>query len=40
MVLHEPRFLGRRLDLGPDWLRAVCWHNPLKLVGDRFPAPA
>ncbi|HEY2241752.1 MAG TPA: amidohydrolase family protein, partial [Streptosporangiaceae bacterium] len=29
-----------RLDLGDDWLRAVCWHNPLKLMGDGFLAPA
>ena len=29
-----------RLGLGPDWLRAVCWHNPVKLIGDRFLAPA
>ena len=24
-----------RLDLGDDWLRAVCWHNPARLVGNR-----
>ena len=29
-----------RLDLGPDWLRAVCWHNPLRLLGPAFLAPA
>jgi predicted TIM-barrel fold metal-dependent hydrolase len=22
-----------RLDLGDDWLRAVCWHNPVRLLG-------
>lgn len=22
-----------RLDLGEDWLRAVCWHNPNRLLG-------
>ena len=22
-----------RLDLGDDWLRAVCWHNPARLAG-------
>ena len=22
-----------RLDLGDDWLRAVCWHNAVKLLG-------
>jgi predicted TIM-barrel fold metal-dependent hydrolase len=29
-----------RLDLGPDWLRAVCWHNPIRLMGTDFLAPA
>ena len=29
-----------RLDLGPDWLRAVCWHNPVTLMDGRFLAPA
>ncbi len=29
-----------RLDLGPDWLRAVCWHNPIRLMGADFLAPA
>jgi uncharacterized protein len=24
-----------RLDLGDDWLRAVCWSNGLRLFGDR-----
>ncbi|HEY0718454.1 MAG TPA: amidohydrolase family protein [Streptosporangiaceae bacterium] len=28
-----------RLGLGPDWLRAVCWHNPLRLMGGGFLAP-
>lgn len=30
-----------RLDLGPDWLRAVCWHNGLRLLGltDRTVDP-
>jgi len=28
-----------RLDLGPDWLRAVCWHNPIRLLGPGFLAP-
>jgi hypothetical protein len=28
------------LDLGPDWLRAVCWHNPLHLMGPGLLAPA
>jgi len=28
------------LGLGDDWLRAVCWHNPLRLTGTRFLAPA
>jgi predicted TIM-barrel fold metal-dependent hydrolase len=23
-----------RLDLGDDWLRAVCWHNPARLLGE------
>ncbi|WP_240641308.1 amidohydrolase family protein [Nocardioides ferulae] len=23
-----------RLDLGDDWLRAVCWHNGMRLFGD------
>ena len=23
----------RRLDLGDDWLRAVCWHNAGQLLG-------
>ena len=22
-----------RLDLGEDWLRAVCWHNAVRLFG-------
>jgi len=22
-----------RLDLGDDWLRAVCWHNGVRLFG-------
>jgi predicted TIM-barrel fold metal-dependent hydrolase len=22
-----------RLELGDDWLRAVCWHNPVRLFG-------
>jgi len=22
-----------RLDLGEDWLRAVCWDNPVALFG-------
>ena len=29
-----------RLDLGPDWLRAVCWHNPIRLMGAGLLAPA
>ena len=24
-----------RLELGDDWLRAVCWHNASRLVGER-----
>jgi uncharacterized protein len=28
-----------RLGLGPDWLRAVCWHNPIRLMGPGFLAP-
>ena len=23
-----------RLDLGDDWLRAVCWHNGVRLLGE------
>ena len=23
----------RRLELGDDWLRAVCWHNGVELFG-------
>jgi hypothetical protein len=23
-----------RLDLGPEWLRAVCWHNAIALFGS------
>jgi predicted TIM-barrel fold metal-dependent hydrolase len=26
-----------RLDLGDDWLRAVCWENGVRLFGDRRP---
>ena len=29
-----------RLELGPDWLRAVCWDNPVRLFGDSHLAPA
>ena len=28
------------LDLGPDWLRAVCWENPVRLLGESHLAPA
>ncbi len=24
-----------RLDLGDDWLRAVCWHNGVRLFGEQ-----
>ncbi|TSD95354.1 amidohydrolase [Skermania sp. ID1734] len=27
----------RRLDLGDDWLRAVCWDNPQRLLPIRLP---
>ncbi len=30
----------QRLDLGDDWLRAVCWHNGARLLGIRPVAPA
>jgi len=23
-----------RLELGDDWLRGVCWHNPARLLGE------
>lgn len=26
------------LDLGDDWLRDVCWHNAVRLVGEPVPA--
>ena len=29
-----------RLDLGDDWLGAVCWDNPVRLFGDSRLAPA
>ena len=28
-----------RLDLGPDWLAAVCWDNPVRLFGEAHLAP-
>jgi predicted TIM-barrel fold metal-dependent hydrolase len=28
-----------RLDLGDDWLRAVCWHNGARLLGLDPPIP-
>jgi uncharacterized protein len=27
-----------RLGLGQDWLRAVCWHNPVAMFGDPLAA--
>jgi hypothetical protein len=32
--VHQLEALSR-LDLGEDWLRAVCWHNPARLFGVR-----
>jgi uncharacterized protein len=29
----------QRLDLGDDWLRAVCWHNAVRLFGEPPPGP-
>jgi predicted TIM-barrel fold metal-dependent hydrolase len=29
-----------RLELGDDWLRAVCWHNPVRLLGLDPGVPA
>ncbi len=31
---HQLEGLGR-LELGDDWLRAVCWENGLRIFGDR-----
>ena len=28
-----------RLDLGDDWLRAVCWGNPVRMFGEGQLAP-
>ena len=28
-----------RLDLGPDWLAAVCWDSPVRLFGEAHLAP-
>jgi predicted TIM-barrel fold metal-dependent hydrolase len=28
-----------RLDLGDDWLRGVCYHNPARLLGLRADGP-
>ncbi len=28
-----------RLDLGDDWLRAVCWGNPVRMFGESHLAP-
>ena len=36
----EERVALTRLELGPDWLRAVCWDNPARLFGDSHLAPA
>ena len=32
--VHQLEALAR-LDLGEDWLRAVCWHNGARLLGER-----
>jgi hypothetical protein len=29
-----------RLDFGREWLRAVCWDNPVALFGEPEPAGA
>ncbi len=29
-----------RLGLGDDWLRAVCWGNPVRMFGEHHLAPA
>ena len=29
-----------RLGLGDDWLRAVCWGNPVRMFGEDHLAPA
>jgi predicted TIM-barrel fold metal-dependent hydrolase len=34
---HQLQVLDR-LDLGDDWLRAVCWHNGARLLGVATPA--
>lgn len=34
--LHQLEALAR-LDLGEDWLRAVCWENGVRLFGDPDP---
>ncbi|MDQ1703973.1 MAG: uncharacterized protein QOF18_339 [Frankiaceae bacterium] len=34
---HQLEVLDR-LDLGDDWLRAVCWHNGARLLGVPTPA--
>lgn len=36
--LHQLESL-ERLGLGDDWLRAVCWHNAVRLVGEPPSVP-
>ena len=36
---HQLEVLAR-LDLGDDWLRAVCWHNGARLLGVAAPGPS
>jgi uncharacterized protein len=35
---HQIEALAR-LGLGPGWLRAVCWDNPVRLVGSQYAYP-